>query len=114
MSESPSADLNIRRYLIVFGCMIASALLTVAVSLAPLGNHKWNIALALVVIAVQAFLVVGYMMHLLSERPAIYSVLGFTSFFLIFLIFLVIWSVDEAANRTRQSAPLPIPTKPAL
>jgi caa(3)-type oxidase subunit IV len=101
MSETTSADLNIRRYLIVFGCMIVSALLTVGVSLAPLGNHKLNIGLALVTIAVQAFLVLGFMMHLLSERHTIYSVLGFTGFFLVFLMFLILWAYDEVPDRAR-------------
>ena len=105
MSETTSADLNIRRYLIVFGCMIAAALLTVGVSLAPLGNHKLNIALALVTIGVQAFLVLGFMMHLLSERKAIYSVLGFTGFFLAFLMFLILWSVSEVPKRAHPPAP---------
>lgn len=101
MSETTPADLNIRRYLIVFGCMIVAALLTVGVSLAPLGNHKLNIALALVTIGVQAFLVLGFMMHLLSERHTIYSVLGFTGFFLVFLMFLVLWAHDEVPDRAR-------------
>jgi len=102
MSESTSADLNIRRYLIVFGCMLVSALLTVGISLAPLGNHKLNIGLALVTIAVQAFLVLGFMMHLVSERHTIYSVLGFTGFFLVFLMFLLLWAYGEVPDRARQ------------
>jgi caa(3)-type oxidase subunit IV len=104
MSVTDSADLNIRRYLIVFGCMIVSALLTVGVSLVPLGNHKLNIALALVTMGVQAFLVLGYMMHLLSERHTIYSVLGFTGFFLVFLMFLIVWSVGEVPDRAHKPA----------
>jgi caa(3)-type oxidase subunit IV len=105
MSETNPADLNIRRYLVVFGCMVAAALLTVGAALAPLGNHKLNIALALVIIAVQAFLVLGFMMHLLSERRAIYSVLGFTGFFLVFLMFLILWSSSEVPDRARRQAP---------
>jgi hypothetical protein len=113
MSESNSADLNIRRYMIVFGCMIAGALLTVGVSLIPLGNHKLNIALALVTIAFQAFLVLGFMMHLLSERHTIFAVLGFTGFFLVFLMFLTIWSVNEVPNKARKSAPPVATAQPA-
>jgi caa(3)-type oxidase subunit IV len=104
MSQSHSVDLNIRRYLIVFGCMIVCALLTVGISLAPLGNHKLNIALALVTVAVQAFLVLGFMMHLLSERHTIYSVLGFTGFFLVFLMLLTVWSVAEVPNHPHPGA----------
>ena len=104
MSQSHSADLNVRRYLVVFGCMIVTALLTVGISLVPLGNHKLNIALALITVAFQAFLVLGFMMHLLSERHTIYSVLGFTGFFLVFLMFLTIWSVSEVPDHARPGA----------
>jgi len=104
MNETTSADLNIRRYLIVFGCMLVAALLTVGVSLAPLGNHKINIALALVTIGVQAFLVLGFMMHLLSERHTIYCVLGFTGFFLTFLMFLILMSMHEVPDRAHKPA----------
>lgn len=99
MSEHPAADLNIRRYLIVFGAMVVSALLTVGITLAPIGNHKLNIALALVVIAFQAFLVLGFMMHLLSERHMIYTVLAFTGFFLLALMFLTVSSVNEVLRK---------------
>jgi caa(3)-type oxidase subunit IV len=117
MSESPShtphADLNIRRYLVVFGCMIVAALLTVGVSLVPFANHSLNIALALVTIGVQAFLVLGFMMHLLSERHTIYSVLGFTGFFLVFLMFLILFSMHEVPNKARNT-PATVPaTQPA-
>ena len=102
MSESHSGPVNVRRYLVVFGIMLASALMTVGVALAPLGNHHLNIGLALVVIAFQAFLVLGFMMHLLSERNAIYGVLGFTAFFLVGLMFLTINSVREVVHKPHQ------------
>lgn len=104
MSDVTSADLNIRRYLIVFGCMVVVMLLTVGAALAPLGNHKLNIALALVTIGVQAFLVLAFMMHLISERHAIYSVLGFTGFFLVFLMFLILFSMHEVPDHAHQPA----------
>jgi len=103
MSENTSAPINTRRYLIVFGCMIVTALLTVGISLAPLGSHKLNIALALVVIAVQAFLVLGFMMHLLSERHIIYTVMGFTGFFLVALMALTISSMGDAVTKPRHA-----------
>ena len=98
MSHSTAADLNIRRYLIIFGCMVVSALLTVGISLAPLGNHKLNIGLALVVIVFQAFLVVGFMMHLLSEQKMVRIVLVFTAIFLVALMFLTVFSVSEVLH----------------
>ena len=99
MSEHTSAPINTRRYMIIFGCMIVTALLTVGISLAPLGSHKLNIALALVVVAVQAFLVLGFMMHLLSEKHMIYTVLGFTAFFLVALMVLTLSSMGDVVTK---------------
>jgi len=102
MSESHSATVNVRRYMVIFAIMIVSALLTVGITLAPLGNPKINIGLALVVIAFQAFLVLGFMMHLLSERRTIYCVLGFTAFFLVALMFMTISSMNGVVGKSHQ------------
>lgn len=112
MSDHSHADLNIRRYMIVFGCMVVTALLTVGIALAPLGSHKLNIGLALVVIVLQAFLVLGYMMHLLSEKRMIYTVLAFTGIFLIALMFLTVVSVQEVLSVPRHSQEVTVKTKP--
>lgn len=111
MSEHSSAAPNIRRYLIIFGCMVASALVTVGVALAPLGNHKLNICLALVVIAFQAFLVLGFMMHLLSERRLIHTVLIFTGIFIVALMVLTIVSVREVPNKPHHAPEVAAQTK---
>ncbi|MEY4386202.1 MAG: hypothetical protein RLY20_1485 [Verrucomicrobiota bacterium] len=104
MSENSHAEVNVRRYLIVFGCMIATALLTVGVATAPLGSHKLNIALALVIIAVQAFLVLGFMMHLLSERRMIYTVLFFTAVFFVALMALTLFARHDEVTQPRHRA----------
>jgi caa(3)-type oxidase subunit IV len=105
-----SVDLNVRRYIIVSICIAVAALLVVGTSLLPLGDHRLNIALALVIIACQALLVLGFMMHLFSERGTIYGVLGFTGFFLIFLVFLIIWSFGEIPKRAARPAPPAVET----
>lgn len=112
MSEHSSAAPNIRRYLTIFGCMVVSALVTVGIALAPLGNHKLNIGLALVVIVFQAFLVLGYMMHLLSERRMIFTVLLFTGIFLIALMGLTITSVREVVSKPRHAPEVTAQAKP--
>lgn len=99
MSESPSVDLNVRRYVMVSVSIAVAALLVVGISLLDLGNQRLNIALSLAVIGVQAALVLGFMMHLFSEKKLIYSVLGFTGFFLVFLMLLIIWSVGEVPKK---------------
>ena len=44
----------------------------------------------LIIAVVNAFLVAGYLMHLLSERKLIYTVLGFTAVFFIGLLGLTL------------------------
>ena len=112
MSEHTHAEINTRRYLVVFACMVVTALITVGIALAPLGNHKLNIGLALVVVALQAFLVLGFMMHLLSERHMIYTVLGFTGFFLLALMVLTISSVNEVVTKPHHAPEVSAQTKP--
>lgn len=101
MSEitSDPADLNVRRYVMVSVSIAAAALLVVGISLLDLGNQRINIALSLAVIGGQAALVLGFMMHLFSEKKLIYSVLGFTAFFLVFLMLLTIWSMGEVPEK---------------
>jgi caa(3)-type oxidase subunit IV len=111
MSEHSSAEPNIRRYLIIFGCMVVSALVTVGVALAPLGNHKLNIGLALVVVALQAFLVLGFMMHLLSERRLIHTVLIFTGIFILALMVLTVVSVREVPSKPHHAPEVVAQTK---
>jgi hypothetical protein len=100
MSDS-TVDLNVRRYVMVSVTIAVAALLVVGISLMDFGNHGINIGLSLVVIAVQAALVLGFMMHLFSEKKLIYSVLGFTGFFLVFLMFLILWAYGEVPDRAR-------------
>lgn len=101
MSESNSGpvDLNVRRYIMVSASIAVAALVVVGISQLNFGNFRLNIALSLAVIGVQATLVLGFMMHLFSERKLIYAVLGFTGFFLVFLMLLTIWSVSEVPRR---------------
>ena len=114
MSEitSDSVDLNVRRYVMVSVSIAIAALIVVGISLLDLGNQRLNIALSLAVIGVQAALVLGFMMHLFSEKKLIYSVLGFTGFFLVLLMLLIIWSVGEVPKKPGHAASTPAATTP--
>ncbi len=59
-----------------------------------------KVSLILTVAAVNAFFVAGYLMHLLSEKRLIYTVLGFTVFFFIGLMFLTIWAMNDFPTGT--------------
>jgi caa(3)-type oxidase subunit IV len=81
---------HIRGYLIIGGTLLIGTVITVLASYLDLGHHHLNIALALVIATFKGSLVALFFMHLISERTMIYTVLGFTAFFFIGLMFLTI------------------------
>ena len=56
-------------------------------------------ALILAIAVVNAFLVAGFLMHLLSEKKLIYTVLGFTVVFFIGLMGLTLWAMQRFSAR---------------
>jgi cytochrome c oxidase subunit IV len=87
---------HVRTYLIIGTALICGTLLTVWASLINFGSREINIAIALLIASVKGFLVAGFFMHLISEKKMIYSVLVFTTFFFIALMFLTLWSMQHA------------------
>lgn len=85
---------HVRGYLIIGGTLIVGTVLTVLASYVDLG-HSWNIVLALVIATVKASLVALYFMHLISEKQMIYTVLAFTAFFFVGLMFLTIGAYHD-------------------
>jgi caa(3)-type oxidase subunit IV len=59
-------------------------------------GEGWTIKVALIlaIAVVNAFLVAGYLMHLLSEKRLIYTVLAFTVCFFIGLMGLTLWATN--------------------
>ncbi|HWQ93292.1 MAG TPA: hypothetical protein VN673_16575 [Clostridia bacterium] len=82
----------IRRCWVVFAVVVAGTLLMVGASYAPLENKSITIGLVLSAACVNAFIVAGYLMHLLSERRTIHTVLVFTAVFFIGLMGLTVWA----------------------
>ena len=103
MSEnhtSHDVSKHVRGYLIVFGALLIGTILTVWASYIHFGakdSNVANIAVALIIASVKAFLVAGYFMHLISEKKMIYSILAFTGFFVAGLVFLTLWSMDPSS-----------------
>jgi len=85
---------HVRGYLIVGGALLVGTILTVWASYIDLGHH-WNIVLALIIASAKASLVALFFMHLISERAMIYSVLAFTAFFFVGLMFLTLYSMHD-------------------
>ena len=80
---------------VVFVIVLCTTSAMIATSFSHLGDG-WTlkVALILAIAVVNAFLVAGYLMHLLSEKKLVYTVLAFTVFFFIGLMGLTIWATN--------------------
>ena len=88
---------HVRTYIIIGVALMLGTFLTVWASLIDFGSREYNIAIALIIASVKGFLVAGFFMHLISEKKMIYSVLVFTVFFFIALMFLTLWSMAHGS-----------------
>lgn len=94
---------HVKRYLIIGVALMIGTALTVWASLIDFdkmvhgaeahGSNTINIVVALIIASLKGFLVVGFFMHLISEKKMIYSVLVFTVFFFAALMYLTLWSM---------------------
>ena len=90
-----------KRCLTVFAVVMAITLMMVGVFYANLPNHALAIGLTLVAAIVNAGLVAGYLMHIVSERKLTLIVLLFTVIFFAGLMTLSIsahYSVPAGTN----------------
>ena len=103
MSDHSAHDVqkSVRKYVLVFVALLVGTVITVAVSRPAVANalgihQMWlTITVALFIASVKAFLVAGYFMHLISEKKMIYCVLASTGFFLVGLMGLTIWAMQD-------------------
>ncbi len=101
-SEKPvSLQSYIRLCGVVFLVVLCTTSAMIATSFAHIGDG-WTlkVALILAIAVVNAFLVAGYLMHLLSEKKLIYTVLVFTLFFFIGLMGLTMWAMNDFPTGT--------------
>jgi caa(3)-type oxidase subunit IV len=101
-SEKPvSLNSYVRLCGVVFVIVLCTTSAMIATSFAHLGNG-WTlkVALILAIAIVNAFLVAGYLMHLLSEKKLIYGVLIFTVLFFIGLMGLTMWAMSDFPTGT--------------
>jgi caa(3)-type oxidase subunit IV len=97
MSESHPVDFKayLRRCLYVFIAVICTTSLMICASFLPHFGWTAKVAMILAIACVNAFVVAGFLMHLLSEKKMIYTVLSFTVFFFIGLMGLTIWAMHD-------------------
>jgi heme/copper-type cytochrome/quinol oxidase subunit 4 len=86
-----------RRCLLVLLAVGVMTATMIATSFSSIGGASWTpkVALILVIAAVNAFVIAGFLMHLLSEKKLIYTILAFTVFFFIGLAGLTIWAMND-------------------
>ena len=97
MSESHPVDFKsyLQRCIYIFIGVLCAVALMIFISYLP--HYTWavKVALILTVACVNAFLVAGFLMHLLSEKKLIYTVLAFTVFFFAGLLGLTVYAMND-------------------
>jgi caa(3)-type oxidase subunit IV len=93
--DAHPVDLNryIRLCVAIFLVVVCTTSAMIATSFSHLGEG-WTLKVTLIlsIAVINAFLVAGCLMHLLSEKKLVYTVLAFTVVFFIGLVGLTIWA----------------------
>jgi cytochrome c oxidase subunit 4 len=97
MADHADIDRQVKGYVVVFVALMALTFVTVAVSRLHLPVAT-AVTVALVVATIKGGLVASYFMHLLSERKAIYWVLGVTVAFFLAVLLLPLGSSLDAVG----------------
>jgi caa(3)-type oxidase subunit IV len=93
-SHAEDIDKRVRSYLLVGSALLHLTGVTVAIAWLHL-PVKFAIALALAVATLNASLVAGVFMHLISERKLIYGVLLLTVVFFLVLLFVPVLTASD-------------------
>jgi FtsH-binding integral membrane protein len=104
MSDSHPVDFNsyIRRCAYVFAAVLCAVSLMIWISFLP-EHFSWakKVAMILVVACGNAFVVAGFLMHLISEKKMIYTLLAFTVFFFAGLMGLTLYAMHDFPTGTQ-------------
>jgi len=97
-SHGHPVDLNSynRTCAYVFAAVICATALMIWISFLP-EHYTWTlkVGLILVVACANAFCVAGFLMHLISEKKMIFTVLAFTVFFFAGLMGLTLYAMQD-------------------
>ena len=85
----------LRRCLYVLVAVLCTTALMIWISFLPHYDWPAKAGLILCVACVNAFLVAGFLMHLLSEKKMIYTLLGFVAVFFAGLMGLTIYAMHD-------------------
>jgi FtsH-binding integral membrane protein len=86
----------VRRCAYIFVAILCATSLMIWISYLP-EHYSWaaKVAMILIVAGANAFVVAGFLMHLISEKKMIYTVLAFTVFFVIGLFGLTLYAMKD-------------------
>ncbi len=105
MSESHSVDYKsyLRRCLYVFIAVLCTTSLMIVASFLDPKHYSWalKVTLILAIACVNALVVAGFLMHLLSEKKMIYVLLAFTVFFFAGLMGLTLYAMHDFPTGTQ-------------
>jgi caa(3)-type oxidase subunit IV len=90
----------IRRCGLVFLAVICTTSLMIYASFLPHFGWPAKVAMIIAIAIVNAFVVAGFLMHLLTEKKMVYTVLVFTVFFFAGLMGLTLWAMSDFPTGT--------------
>jgi caa(3)-type oxidase subunit IV len=103
-SHEHPVDFNsyVRRCAFVFGAVVVAVGLMIWTSYLPQEHFGWTlkVCLILAIASCNAFIVAGFLMHLISEKKMVYTILSFTVSFVIGLFGLTIWAMNDFPRNT--------------
>ena len=103
-SHDHPVDFNsyLRRCIAILAVVLCAVGLMIWASYLPQDRFSWSekVVIILLIASVNAFFVAGFLMHLLSERKMVYTILGFTVSFVIGLFGLTIWAMNDFPSHT--------------
>jgi|SRR5580658_7729715 caa(3)-type oxidase subunit IV len=103
-SHDHPVDFNsyLRRCAVVLGVVLVAVGLMIWTSYVPEAHLDWTkkVTIILLIASCNAFIVAGYLMHLISERKMVYTILGFTVTFVIGLFALTMYAMTDFPRNT--------------
>jgi hypothetical protein len=92
----------LRRCAAVLAVVFVAVGMMIWTSYIPEAHLGWSkkITIILVIASFNAFIVAGFLMHLISERKMVYTILGFTVSFVIGLFALTLYAMNDFPYHT--------------
>src|ERR1700722_4777730 len=102
--DAHPVDFNsyVRRCAGIFCVVLVAVGLMIWTSYLPQEHFGWGakVAMILAIACCNAFFVAGFLMHLVSEKKMVYTILSFTVSFVIGLFGLTLWAMSDFPRNT--------------